>query len=98
MPIDWCLQSDTVTNSRLFFFFFLQANCTCAAISGKGIFHNCCDNDVTMNVLGLRLLPGDPATEMTQKYYDAAGPPAGVLINLVRLCLFSCQHTTMVTR
>lgn len=58
------------------------ANCTCAAISGKGIFHNCCDDDVTMNVLGLRILPGDSATEMTKAYYAAAGKPAGILINL----------------
>jgi hypothetical protein len=38
------------------------ANCTCAAISGKGIYHNCCDNDATMSVLGLRALPSDAAT------------------------------------
>jgi hypothetical protein len=43
-----------------------SANCTCAAISGKGIFHNCCDDDVTMNVLGLRLLPGDNTTTMNK--------------------------------
>lgn len=59
-----------------------DANCTCAAISGKGIFANCCDTDVTMDVLGLRLLPGDPSTEMSKQYYIDAGRPAGVLINL----------------
>ena len=35
-----------------------------------------------MNVLGLRILPGDSATEMTKAYYAAAGKPAGILINL----------------
>ena len=35
------------------------ANCTCQAISGKGIYHNCCDNSVTMNVIGLNILPGE---------------------------------------
>ena len=35
-----------------------------------------------MNVLGLRVLPGDPATEMTKEYYANAGKPAGILINL----------------
>lgn len=34
----------------------LGANCTVSAISGKGIFHNCCDNNETMNVIGLRKL------------------------------------------
>jgi len=58
------------------------ANCTCAAISGKGIFHNCCDNDVTMNVLGMRVFPGDATTTMTPEYYEAAGRPDGILINL----------------
>ena len=37
------------------------ANCTCQAISGKGIYHNCCDNGVTMNEIGLNILPGEPA-------------------------------------
>ena len=35
------------------------ANCTCQAISGKGIYHNCCDNGVTMNEIGLNVLPGE---------------------------------------
>ena len=37
------------------------ANCTCQAISGKGIYHNCCDNGVTMNEIGLNILPGEPS-------------------------------------
>ena len=35
------------------------ANCTCQAISGKGIYHNCCDDNVTMNEIGLNILPGE---------------------------------------
>jgi hypothetical protein len=35
------------------------ANCTCQAISGKGIYHNCCDDGVTMNEIGLNILPGE---------------------------------------
>jgi hypothetical protein len=38
------------------------ANCTCQAISGKGIYHNCCDNNVTMNEIGLNILPGESSS------------------------------------
>jgi len=58
------------------------ANCTVAAISGKGIFHNCCDNNETMNAIGLRKLPGDPSTKLTASDWTAAGAPAGIVINL----------------
>jgi hypothetical protein len=59
-----------------------HANCTCAAISGKGIYANCCDNNETMDSIGLRALPGDFATMLTAADYSAAGRPDGILINL----------------
>ena len=58
------------------------ANCTVAAISGKGIFHNCCDNNETMTAIALRKLPGDPTTQLTAADWAAAGAPAGIVINL----------------
>lgn len=59
------------------------ANCTCQAISGKGIYHNCCDdNGVTMNEIGLNILPGNASTKMTAADYAAAGRPDGIMINL----------------
>lgn len=59
-----------------------KANCSCAAIAGKGVYHNAGDNGETMAVLGLRKLPADAGTVMTSADWAAAGRPAGVLINL----------------
>merc|ERR1711957_499033 len=54
------------------------ANCTTLAISGKGIYQNCCDDDVTMSELYRRSIVGDPMSI----YNDQEFVPDAVLLNL----------------
>jgi len=55
-----------------------EANCTTQAISSKGLYQNCCDNDVTMSELSRRIIVGDPSSIAD----DSEFVPDGVLINL----------------
>lgn len=55
-----------------------KANCTTLAISGKGIYKNCCDSDVTMSELYKRIIVGDP----TLLYDNRGFVPDAVLLNL----------------
>merc|ERR1711920_1160153 len=55
-----------------------EANCSTLAISGKGIYQNCCDADVTMSELYKRIIVGDPSS----LYNDRDFMPDAVLLNL----------------
>jgi hypothetical protein len=54
------------------------ANCSTQAISGKGIYQNCCDNNETMTAIWLRTLPGLPSV----LWDNAESKPDAVLLNL----------------
>ena len=55
-----------------------DANCQTLAISGKGIFKNCCDNDVTMTELARRTIVSAPDL----LYDDADFQPDAVILAL----------------
>jgi len=57
---------------------YFDANCTTLAISGKGLYTNCCDEDVTMSVLYQRSIVGDPMS----LYDNNDFIPDAVLLNL----------------
>lgn len=54
------------------------ANCTTTAISGKGLYANCCDTNVTMDVLARLSLPG----RQDMLFNDDDFVPDAVMINL----------------
>lgn len=54
------------------------ADCQTQAISGKGIFENCCDGNETMTSIAKRIFPADPASA----WDDALFAPDAVIINL----------------
>lgn len=39
------------------------ADCQTQAISGKGLYMNCCDNEETMVSIGTRIIPGENTTQ-----------------------------------
>lgn len=55
-----------------------EANCTTLAISGKGIYRNCCDDGATMSDLYKRSIVGDP----TSLYNNSDFIPDAILVNL----------------
>jgi hypothetical protein len=54
------------------------ADCQTLAVSGKGIYQNCCDGDVTMTDLFTRTIVGFPEL----KWDDTAFVPDGVIVAL----------------
>eukprot|EP00931_Biecheleriopsis_adriatica_P049908 TRINITY_DN28882_c0_g1_i1.p1 TRINITY_DN28882_c0_g1~~TRINITY_DN28882_c0_g1_i1.p1 ORF type:complete len:418 (+),score=54.73 TRINITY_DN28882_c0_g1_i1:38-1255(+) len=64
---------------------YFQANCTTLAISGKGIYRNCCDRNETMAELWRRAVPGVTDTA----YPKADFLPDAVIVNLGTNDLFS---------
>lgn len=55
---------------------FFNADCQTQAISGKGLYHNCCDGNKTMVELATLTLPGDAATT----WDDALFVPDGIVL------------------
>lgn len=57
---------------------FFDADCQTQAISGKGIYQNCCDFNETMVEIGTRTVPGD----ISSVWDDSHFIPDAILINL----------------
>ena len=57
---------------------YFDANCTTLAISGKGLFENCCDNNVTMVELAKRVVVGDASSIFNEDLFV----PDAILLNL----------------